>query len=183
MTVKPGPAVKLYTRYPVSIVLLYNGTTIAHFVLGGLGIILGYDSWVGLILGLVYLVFAFVEMYVLMPVEVCPDCVYYRLENSLCISGLNVISRKVARNGDPKNFANRAKGTFCPNNLYIAALVIPVIAVIPSFFISFSWAVLVIFLAVVGLLLFRFFYLFGNVACIHCRAKAVCPNAQKMKMS
>ncbi len=174
---------KLYSRYPLSSVLLYNGTTIVHFILGGLGIILGYGSWLGITLGALYIVFAFIQMYVLMPVEVCPDCVYYRLENALCISGLNVISHKVARNGDPKNFARRAQGTFCPNNLYIAALVVPVIAMIPSFFINFSWVVLVIFLAVIGLLLFRFFYLFGYVACVHCRAKAVCPNARQMKMA
>jgi hypothetical protein len=176
------PVAKLYTRYPVSSVLLYNGITILHFVLGGIGIILGYGSWLGLLSGVLYLIFAFVEMYVLMPVEVCPNCVYYRLENSLCISGLNVISHQIARNGDPKNFVNRAQGTFCPNNLYIAALVIPIIALIPTFFINFSWIVLVIFFAVIGLLLFRFFYLFGNIACIHCRAKAVCPNARQMKM-
>jgi hypothetical protein len=183
MTTQPKPALKLFTRYPVAYVLLYNGVTIAHYVLGGIGIVLGYESWFGTILGVLYLVFAFVQMYVLMPVEVCPNCVYYRLDGSLCISGMNIISRRIARNGDPRNFANRARGTLCHNNLYIASLVIPIIAMIPALFINFSLITLFVFIAVIALLAFRFFFLFAYIACIHCRAKAVCPNAKQMKLS
>jgi hypothetical protein len=183
MSVPARKNARLYTRYPLTSVFLYNGVTIAHYVLGGVGIILGYDSWFGTILGALYLIFAIVQMYVLMPIEVCPNCVYFRLENSLCISGLNVISQKLARDGDPKNFANRAKGGLCPNNLYIASLVIPIVAMIPALFINFSFVVLAIFVVVIGLLLFRFFYLFTHVACVHCRAKSVCPNAKSMGIS
>jgi hypothetical protein len=118
----------------------------------------------------------------LMPIDVCPNCVYFRMENSLCISGMNVISHKLTRNGDPKNFANRAKGTLCPNNLYIAALVVPIIAMIPALFINFSSLVLAILLVVIGLLVFRFFFIFTRVACVHCRAKNTCPNARSMRM-
>ena len=67
----------VYTRYPLSIILIYNGTTVLHFVLGGTGIILGYNSWIGYLLGSLYLAFSFVEMYVHMPLKVCPNCVYY----------------------------------------------------------------------------------------------------------
>ncbi len=183
MSVPAGKNARLYTRYPLTSVFLYNGVTIAHYILGGVGIILGYDSWFGTILGALYLIFAIVQMYVLMPIEVCPNCVYFRLENSLCISGMNVISQKIARNGDPKNFANRAKGKLCPNNLYIASLVVPIIAMIPALFINFSFVVLAILVVVIGLLLFRFFYIFTNVACVHCRAKFICPNAKSMGMS
>lgn len=35
-------------------------------------------------------------------------------------------------------------------------------------------------LGVIALLLFRFFVVFTKVACIHCRAKNECPNAQAM---
>ena len=183
MSVPVRKNTRLYTRYPLASLLLYNGVTIVHYVLGGVGIILGYDSWFGTILGAVYLIFAIVQMYVVMPIEVCPNCVYFRLENSLCISGINLIAQRIARNGDPKNFTNRAKGTLCPNNLYIAALVFPIIAMIPALFINFSFVVLAVFVAVIGLLLFRFFYLFTNVACVHCRAKFTCPNAKSMGMS
>ncbi len=69
--------VQLYKRYPASSVLLYNGSTILHFLLGGAGIILGYRSWpwIGYPLGLLYLAFAFGEMYIAMPRSVCRHCV------------------------------------------------------------------------------------------------------------
>ena len=33
----------LYTKYPLKSILLYNGTTIIHFLVGAWGIILGYN--------------------------------------------------------------------------------------------------------------------------------------------
>ena len=170
----------LYTKYPLSSVLIYNGTTVAHYVLGGTGIILGYSSWVGYILGSLYLAFSFLEMYVHMPLKVCCNCVYYKLDNSLCISGLNLVSRKVAKEGSIKDFQNRGRGPFCPNNLYIASLAIPILAIIPALIMNFSLSVLVILLILVGLLLFRFFVIFPKIACVHCRAQNVCPQAQSM---
>jgi hypothetical protein len=158
----------------------YNGVTLAHFLLGGIGIFLGYHSWIGYLIGSVYLAFAFGEMYVLMPLKVCPNCVYYKLDNSLCTSGLNIISRKIAKEGNIKHFPNRARGFLCSNNLYIASLVIPVIALIPALILDFSVPVLVILLVIIALLLFRFFVIFPKMACVHCRAKHVCPQAQSM---
>ncbi|MFC2010673.1 hypothetical protein ACFLUR_00040 [Chloroflexota bacterium] len=172
-----------YTRYPLSSILIYNSTTILHFLLGGIGIILGYNSLIGYILGSLYLAFSFAEMYVHMPLKVCPNCVYYKLDDSICISGLNVVSRKVAKEGSIENFPNRAKGLFCSNNLYIAALVIPIIAMIPALVLNFSFILLAILIVMVGLLLFRFFVVFTKIACVHCRAKNICPQAQSMGFS
>jgi hypothetical protein len=175
-----GNKVQLYTRYPTPSILIYNGTTALHFLLGGIGIILGYQSTIGYILGSLYLAFSFAEMYVYMPLKVCPNCVYYKLDNSICISGLNVVSRKVAKEGNMKDFPNRAKGFFCSNNLYIASLVIPIVALIPALILNFSVLVLIILLIIVGLLLFRFFVIFPKIACVHCRAQNICPQAQSM---
>jgi hypothetical protein len=74
-------------KYPFSSVLIYNGSTILHFLLGGIGISLGYSfsSWAGYTFGSLYLLFFFVEMYGIMPMRVCPSCVYYRAKDSLCI--------------------------------------------------------------------------------------------------
>jgi len=171
---------KLHTRYPISSILIYNSSTVLHYLLGGAGIIIGYSSWIGLLLGILYMVLSLTEMYILMPLKVCPNCPYYGIHDSLCISGLNVVSRKIASNGDVKDFSKRAKGILCPNNLYIAALVIPILAMIPALILDFSFLVLALLLIVVGLLLFRFFVIFPKIACLHCRAKYKCPQAEAM---
>ena len=181
MSLQKKAKAKLYTRYPLSSVLIYNGSTILHFLLGGIGIILGYIfSWVGYLVGALYLVFAFVQMYVLMPLTVCPSCVYYRAEDSICISGLNVVSKKIAQPRDPKDFPKRAEGLLCFNNLYMAALLVPILAIIPALVLNFSTWLLAIFLVLVGLLLFRFFVIFPQIACLHCSAKYKCPQAEAM---
>ena len=94
--------------------------------------------------------------------------------------GLDVISKKIAKEGDPKDFPKRGEGLFCNNNLYLAALVVPIIAMIPALILNFSFFLLAILLAVVGLLLFRFFVIFPKVACLHCSAKYKCPQAGAM---
>ncbi len=174
---------KLYIRYPAASVWIYNGTTVIHFLLGGAGLVLGYPSWVGYLLGGLYLAFAFAEMYIVMPLKVCPNCVYYRLEDSLCVSGLNLLSRKMAEEGNVKNFSDRAQGILCHNNMYMASLFLPVLALIPALIIDFSPVVLGILVAVIGLLLFRFFVIFPRIACVYCRARNVCPNARSMGLS
>lgn len=172
---------RVYKRYPKSSLLIYNGTTISHFLFGGFGIILGYNfSPYSLLFGIIYIVFAFGEMYILMPFKVCPNCVYYRMEDSLCVSGLNIVSKKLSKEGNPKDFPNRAKGLFCPNNLYMASLIFPIIVMIPALIINFSPVLLVIFLVVLGLMLFRFFIIFMKISCIHCIAKYKCPQAGQM---
>jgi hypothetical protein len=173
---------KLYLRYPLSSVFIYNGSTILHFLLGGIGIALGYSfsSWAGYTFGVLYFVASFVEMYVMMPLTVCPNCVYFRAKDSLCISGLNILSKQIAKEGDPNNFPKRSEGLFCPNNLYLASLIVPILAMIPALVVNFSFGLLLIFLVVVGLLLFRFFVIFPKIACLHCCAKHQCPQAAAM---
>jgi hypothetical protein len=176
MTEKPVS----YTRYPWSSIITYNGVTVLHFLLGGIGIFLGYNYLAGYILGSIYLIFAFGEMYLHMPLRVCPNCVYFGLKDSRCISGLNGISRKITRQGNVKLFPDRARGLLCSNNLYIAALVIPIIALVPALIINFSSILLAVLIALIGLLLFRFFVIFTRIACVHCLAKKICPQARSM---
>ncbi len=185
MTLKIRAKTEAYTVYPLSSLLIYNGVTVLHYLLGGMGIIFGYNaSWIAYLAGCLYLVFAFVQMYVLMPLVVCPNCVYYRLKDSLCISGMNVVSKRIAKAGDVKAFAaRRSEGLLCHNNLYMAAKIIPIIAMLPALILNFSFGLLAIFLAVVGLLLFRIFVIFPKIACVHCRAKNICPNAEAMGLS
>lgn len=171
---------RIYSLYPLSYVLIYNVTTISHYLLGGAGMILGYHSRMGNVLGIVYLLFAFFQMYVLMPLSVCSNCVYYRTENSRCVSGMNLVSKKIAHEGNLKDFRKRNEGILCHNNLYMSALLLPIILMIPALIMDFSFMVMFIWLAVIGLLLFRFFVVFKKIGCIHCAAKKECPNARSM---
>lgn len=118
---KKGKA-ETYARYPLSSLVIYNGSTILHFLLGGVGIVLSYDypPWAGYTFGFLYMVLSFLEMCLLMPLTVCPSCTYYRMKNGLCVAGLNILSRKIAKEGAKSDFPKRAEGLFCPNNLYMA---------------------------------------------------------------
>lgn len=170
---------KVYTKYPNSSVLIYESVTVSHFLIAGIGIIIGYSfSWLGALFGSIYLVFAFGQMFLLMPLTVCPNCVYYRLEDSCCVSGLNRISRKIANGGNPDDFPKRAKGMLCYNNIYMATLIVPIVVIIPALILNFSISLLILLLFVVGLLLFRFFVIFPKIACLHCSAKYKCPVAE-----
>jgi hypothetical protein len=173
----------LYTRYPTSSVVLYDGITVTHFLLGGAALLLAYSWPIGLVLGGAYAAFAFLEMFLLMPLTVCPSCVYRHLPDSLCISGMNRWSRRIARQRDGARFEGRARGALSPNNLYLVALGFPIVAVIPGLILSFSLLVLLAMIVLVALLVFRFFVIFPKVACVHCRAKNVCPNARAMGLS
>jgi len=174
---------RVYKRYPLANILIYNGTTILHFLIGCLGLIIGYNFLccnLGYIFGIIYLIFAFTQMYIIMPLTVCPNCVYYKMKGGLCTSGMNLVSRKIAEEGDIKNFGDRAKGYLSHNKLYMAALFIPIIGLIPALILNFSIILLILFLIVLGLLMFRFFVVFRRTACVHCSAKYRCPNAKAM---
>ena len=179
-----GGDAKLYKSYPSSSVLLYNGTTDAHFLLGGLGLLIGYGwTWYAWVLGLGYMAVAFAQMYLMMPLVVCPNCVYYRLEDGSCVSGLNKVSRRIAREGELDDFHKRAGGPLSHNKFYMGSLIFPIVAILPALVINFSIPLLLVWLAVLGLMLFRFFVVFKRVACVHCMAKGRCPNAKAMGLS
>jgi len=44
------------------------------------------------------------------------------LPSSRCTSGMNLVLKKIAREGNVKDFPKRGEGVFCHNNLYMAAL-------------------------------------------------------------
>jgi hypothetical protein len=174
-----NPNVELHTRYPLWSVILYNGSTILHILLGAAGIVIGFgfsplSAWVG---GLLYLTLAFVELYLLMPSTVCPSCVYYNLENSLCISGLNLVSRKFSKKRDPADFPKRSEGILCCNNFYMAALLFPILPIVFTLIVNFSVRLLIVFVFLIASLLFRLFVIIPKVGCVHCLAKDDCPKA------
>ena len=173
---------ELYRRYPAASILIYNATTVIHFLAGTAVIYFGYDfaPTVALSAAALYAAFAFVEMYLVMPLSVCPNCVYFALDGSLCVSGLNILSRRIAKEGRRADFGSRSKGILCPNNLYVSSLALPIVAGIPALLLHFSLALLAFVLLLVGLLAFRFFVIFPRIACLHCYGKFQCPRASAM---
>lgn len=173
---------KVYARYPLANIAIYNGITFAHYGLSVAGIVLGYARWpaLGWTTGLVYLVFAFGQMYILMPLTVCPSCVYRRLEGARCVSAMNLVSARMTPLADEGDFGRRAEGALCHNHLYMASLVAPLVIIPPALVLAFSWTVLALFLAVAALLALRLFVVFPRVACGVCVAKGHCPNAKAM---
>lgn len=148
---------------------------------GGMGIIYGYNrSPLSTACGILYLVFAFGEMYVLMPLKVCPSCVYHKMAGGLCVSGLNVVSQKITKSQRAEEFPKRSQGLFCPNNLYMFSLAAPIVALIPALLLHFSLQLLIVFVALVVLLIVRMFVIFPKIACVHCYAKFQCPQADQM---
>ncbi len=173
---------ELYKRYPLSSILLYNGITIIHFLIG-YWILLYFNFILGKtsnVLALLYLLFSIIEMYLVMPLKVCNNCVYYRLENGLCVSGLNILSKRLAKKGNPSDFPKRAIGVFCPNNLYVFSLVFPILCGIFILVFKFSLFLFVLEIILFSLLVIRFFIIFPRLACIHCLSKFVCPQAGQM---
>jgi hypothetical protein len=177
----PNP--ELYTKYPMKNIVIYNGTTILHYLTSALGIIIGYSFLsYGIWFGLIYLIIAFLQMYILMPLWVCPNCIYYNLKNGRCTSGLNIFSRKIAKKGNVKKFGNRAGG-LSHNKLYMGSLIVPIIILIPALIINFSIILAILFICVILLLIYRMAVVFQKYACVHCRAKNICPNAQAMGLA
>ncbi|MFX0021056.1 MAG: hypothetical protein ACFE9S_01935 [Candidatus Hermodarchaeota archaeon] len=175
------PRAKIYQKYSFSRVFIYEFSTILHYLIGGLGLVIGYTFlWLGYLIGLIYIIFAFLQMYILMPLTVCPNCVYYRMKDSRCVSGLNKISRKLAKEGNLEDFSKRAEGLFCYNNIYMVTLFFPIAASVPALILNFTFYLLLTFLVVIGLLVFRFFVIFPKIACLHCNAKFTCPIGEKI---
>ena len=133
LTRDPAAGASVYRIYPLASVLLYNGVTLAHFGLGMVGILVGFRTWPMLawILAVAYLLFALTQIYVVMPLKVCPACAYRRMEGARCVSALNVISARLTAPRDPDRFSQRARGPLCHNNLYMAALVVPLLLMLP----------------------------------------------------
>jgi hypothetical protein len=178
------PREKTLTHYPSSYIFLYNSSTILHFFLGAFALVIGYDFlWFKYLFGLFFLLFAFINMYIIMPLVVCPHCPYFSLEKSLCVSGLNIIANLITTKGNVKCFVKRNEGLVSHNNLIKLSLYLPFILILPAFFINLSIGLIIISFLLIGSIAFRLIYLIPVISCGHCRVKAQCPNAKKLKIT
>jgi hypothetical protein len=173
---------EVYDRYPVSSLVIYNGATILHFLAGGLILSFSFPiiGSAGIAIMLLYPILSFLEMYLIMPLKVCPHCVYFRIPGGRCVSGLHKLARIISKQGNPSNFPKRALGLLCQNNLYILALTFPILAGVVILIFRYNTELLLLEIGLVLLLVLRFFFIIPRMACVHCRAKQVCPQAGQM---
>ena len=168
---------KPFRHYPLWRVLLTNGLTVAHYALGACAIVLAYPSHpvLGWPIGLAYFVYATVQLYVLMPVVVCPGCVYTSIKGGRCPSGLNLISARLSRAAAPTaGFEARTQGALCQSSLCLWSLVAPLPIALPGLALFFSWTGLA-WLAVAVLTALRLGGFYRLVVCSHCLARRWCP--------
>lgn len=172
------PGAPSFRRYPLRWVLGLNALTVAHYLVGCGAILIAYRGYpiVGWPVGLAYFVFAVVQLYVLMPLVVCPGCVYRTVRGGRCASGLNLISARLCPpTPDALGFKERTSGRLCQNRLCLWSLVGPVPLALPGLVLSFSWLTLALLLVVAVLTVVRLAVVVRRATCPHCLARRWCP--------
>jgi hypothetical protein len=176
-----GPKLRSFRRYPLWTVLLTNGLTCVHYVVGASAIVFAYQNHpvIGWPISVAYFVFAMVQLYVLMPLVVCPGCVYRTIQGGRCPSGLNWISARLLRApAQSAGFETRSQGALCQSTLCLWSLVVPLPIALPGLVIAFSWTAFALSLAVCMLTAVRLAGVFRLVVCPHCLARRWCPVAR-----
>lgn len=179
--VDEAPSSRSFKRYPLWRVLGLNGLTLGHYALGCAAILVVYRSYpiLGWPIGLAYLVFAVVQLYVLMPLVVCPGCVYRTVRDGRCASGLNLVSARLCPPSARANeFEERTSGALCQSSLCLWSWVLPVPLALPALAVSFSWLGLTLTATVAVLALVRVTVVERLVVCSHCLARRWCPVAR-----
>ena len=155
-----------------------NALTLGHYVVGCAAVLAAYRSYpvLGWPIGLAYLVFAVVQFYVLMPVIVCPGCVYRTMRGGRCASGLNLLSARLCPPSPPPGgFAERGSGAVCQNSLCLWSWILPVPLAVPGLVLSFSWLALALTATVAAFAAARLIVVERLAVCPHCLARRWCP--------
>ena len=176
-----APGSRSFRRYPLWRVLCLNGLTVVHYAVGCAAILVAYRSYpiLGWPIGLAYLVFAVVQLYVLMPLVVCPGCVYATVRDGRCASGLNLVSaRFAAPSAHAIGFEERTQGALCQSSLCLWSWVLPVPLALPGLALSFSWIGLALTATVALLTVIRLAVVERLVVCSRCLARRWCPVAR-----
>jgi hypothetical protein len=173
-----------FRRYPAWRVLIVNVLTLAHYPAGASAIVFAYPTHplLGWPIGLAYFVYATAQLYVLMPLLVCPGCVYRSIQGGRCASGLNVISARLRAPLQAAAFEARTQGALCQSSLCLWSLLVPLPIALPGLLISFSWTGLALSLTVAALSIARLAGVFRLVACAHCLARW-CPVAKARRLA
>ena len=171
----PGP--RPFRRFALWRVLSLDGLAVLHYTAGCLAILAAYRGHPVLAwpLGLTYLVFATVQLFVLMPLVVCPGCVYRTIRDGRCPSGLNLISARLCPpSPNALEFRERSHGALCQSKLTWWSWIAPLPLALPGLALSFSWTAAAPTALVVALIAIRRLAS-RRAVCPHCLAHRWCP--------
>lgn len=170
-------------RYPLWSVIGLNLLTAVHFAVGCGAIILAWHTvpLVAWPVGIAYLVFAAVQAFVLMPLVVCPGCVYRTVAGARCPSGLNLVSARLGPPaGDTAEFRRRSSGPLCQTSLSLCSWGFPPLMALAGLAVHLSWPAAVLAAALAASLALR--VLLGRASgCTHCLSRRWCPVARIMR--
>jgi hypothetical protein len=174
------PARPSFRRYPLWRVVGFDAFTAAHFALGCAAVLVAWHARpiVAWPVGLAYLVFATVQSFVLMPLVVCPGCVYRTVAGARCPSGLNVLSARLCPPAtDTAEFRRRACGPLCQTSLSLCSWVFPLPMALAGLVLQPSWPATALVAALAASLPLR--ALIGRAAvCPRCLSRRWCPAAR-----
>ncbi|MGB2582060.1 MAG: hypothetical protein WBD03_06290, partial [Thermoplasmata archaeon] len=160
-------SISAYERYPTRTVLLSNAQTISTWAIGA------YLVWaaLGMVFALLFVIYCVViELNLLR--RSCVNCYYY---GKICFSGRGRCSSALFRKGDPDVFVGRDI-TWVDMLPDILVSVIPITCGIGVMIVDFSWLVLALLLALVGLTTMGNALVRGRLACKYCRQRTLgCP--------
>ena len=158
-------------QHPLRRIIVGNLAMLLWFALGALACSYFYP-----ILGLVYLVVAFVLVYVVLRKLVCVNCYYY---DKWCGIGWGKLSAIMFKKGNLELFPTSIGLKLAPVT-YGLLMIIPLVLLSVSIIQGFSWYKIVILI----LLLLVSLYNSGvgrRVLCSHCKMNLICPGSAVKK--
>lgn len=160
-------SISVHERYPTTTVLLSNAQTISTWAIGA------YLVWaaLGLVFALLFVIYCVViELNLLR--RSCVSCYYY---GKICFSGRGRCCSALFRKGKTDAFASR-EITWVDLLPDLLVSVIPITCGIGAVIVDFSWLVLALLLALVGLTTAGNALVRGRLACKYCQQRTLgCP--------
>jgi len=154
-------------EHPLGRIIIGNLAMLIWFALGALACWYFYP-----ILGLVYLIVAFVLVYVVLRKLVCVNCYYY---DKWCGLGWGKLCAIMFKKGSLEEFPTSIGLKLAPAT-YGLLMIIPLVLLFISIIQVFSWYKIVVLI----LLLLVSLYSGGvgrRVACAHCNMNLICPGS------
>jgi hypothetical protein len=154
-------------EYPLKNAYIGNAFMILWFVMGAVAC-----SFIHILIGIIYLLFAFVMVYVVFKKIVCTNCYYY---GKRCSLGWGKLSAMLFKQGSLDLFQN-SKGLKVAPPTYGLLMIIPLIALIYSSYQDLTILkilVLIIFMGIAG-------FSAGpgrKKACENCKMNKICPGS------